>query len=204
MTRKQQLDNEISKIWNIYLIGKECFDYARYLFNPRTKLEKQYLDKQQDFDFIRFILFRNSLIELSKLFHFRDTDKCNVHKFLKKFKQNQIYEDLFQDEVKISEWEDSILKKNDLIKKITTLRDRVYSHSDPNFSANSDFDLAFEDVEKLFEIVKDIITTISEKTFDSLADLANIYFDKDRFNLVDILSKEWERKKNETIKSANI
>jgi hypothetical protein len=200
MTRKQQLNNEISKIWDIYLIGKESFDYARYLYNPRTILEKQYLAKQRDLDFIRFILFRNSLIELSKLFHDRDTDKCNVHKFLKKFKRDQIYGDLFQDEVKISEWEDSIIKNGELIKKITTLRDKVYSHSDPNFSANSNFDLEFEDIERLFEIVKDIITTICEKTFDSFADLENIFFDKDRFNLIEILSKEWERKKNETIK----
>jgi hypothetical protein len=91
------------------------------------------------------------------------------------------------------------MKNGELIKKITTLRDKVYSHSDPNFSVNSNFDIQFEDIERLFGIVKDIITTICEKTFDSFADLENIFFDKDRFNLIEILSKEWERKKNETI-----
>lgn len=195
MTRKQQLDNEISKIWDIYLIGKESFDYSHYLHNPRTILEKQYLAKQRDLGFIRFILFRNALIELSKLFHDRDSDKCNVHKLLKKFKRDQIYGDLFQNEVKISEWEDSIIKNGELIKKITTLRDKVYSHSDPNFYTN--FDLEFEEIGRLFEIVKDIITTICDKTFDSYADLENIFFYKDRFNLIETLSKEWKRKKNE-------
>lgn len=194
MTRKEQLDNEISNIWDIYLIGKESFDYAHYLYNPRTTIEKNYLAIHRDFSFIRFILFRNSIIELSKLFHDRDIEKCNIHKLLKKFKRNQIYGDLFQDKMKISEWEALIINNGELIKKITTLRDKVYSHLDPTF--RDKIDLEFEDVGRLFEIVKDIIITIYEHTFDTYADLENIYFDKDRFNLIDILSKEWERKKN--------
>lgn len=200
MTKKEQLDHEMSNIWDIYLIGKESFDYAHYLYNPRTNLEKQYLAIQRDLKFIRFILFRNSIIELSKLFNDRDTEKCNIHKLLKKFKRNQIYGDLFQDEMKVSEWEALIKNNGELIKKITTLRDKVYSHSDPQFSDKIDLEL--EDIGRLFEIIKDILITIYDQTFDTYADLENIYFDKDRFHLIEILAEEKERKRNEIINSS--
>ncbi len=192
MTQKEKLDSEISKIWDIYLIGKECFDYARYLYHPRTNLEKQYLEKQNDFGFIRHILFRNSLIELSKLFCDRKSEKYNIHKLLQNLKEGQYYGDMFREDLKILIWEQSIFKRTELILKITTLRDKVYSHTDPDFETNLDID--FDEISGLFDIVNDIITTICDKIFNCGADLGNIYFDFDRFNVIDILAKEKENR----------
>lgn len=196
----KELDEEISRIWGIYLLGKESLDYANYLYNPTSSLEKEYVNMQKDLSFIRFVLFKNSLIDLSKLFQDRDSDKCNINKFLRKIQRNGYFRNIFLEESKILDWENKIKANGDLIKKITTLRDKVYSHYDPNFIVTSEFDTTFKEVEDLFDIVKDIITTIHLEVFDTYADLGNIHFNKNRFKLIEILAKDWNARCNEIIR----
>ena len=201
MKKLKELENDLSKIWDILLMAKESFMYSKYLYYPNSKIEQDYLTNARDFHFIRFVLWRSSIIELSKLFGDKSVDKFNFNKFLNKLKTDGYFGDLYEDKVQITKWETDILAESAVIKKIVTLRDKLYSHTDSNFVPDSTYDLLFVDIEKLIKISEEIIVGIFDQVFDTLADTSNIYFDMNRFNLVRILAEEKERKMQEFIKN---
>src|SRR5687767_3765997 len=107
MTPKQQeLRNEIWRIWEIEIVAKQCFQYSFYLHKPETKEETKYLQNQRDFGFIRHILWRMTIIELSKLFSSSSKrDRFNVNHFLSKLKRGGQFGDMGISQATIDKWE---------------------------------------------------------------------------------------------------
>lgn len=191
MIRKEEIKEEIWQIWQILLIAKECHSYSFYLHKPDTKEELDYLQHSRDFHFIRHIMWRMNVIELSKLF--RDSpenDRFNIFHFIRKLKKGGHFGKLGISENKIAEWESKISDNTQTILEILILRDKLYSHTAPNKEKYSKSDVTFEKTEELIKIVESVIQEIYSSVFDSHASISTISFDRKRFKIIEILAEE--------------
>jgi hypothetical protein len=115
-------------------------------------------------------LWRNTVIELSKLFNSSPKrDKYNIFHFIKKLRKDQYYGGLGVDQKKVDGWENRLEENRETINSIILLRDRVYGHTD-NENAKKGLDTpTFEETQRLLEIVENVIYEIYSTVFDSHA-----------------------------------
>lgn len=199
-TKKEVLKKSIWNIWKILTISKECFEYALYLYKPETEDEAEYLNKSRNFTFIRHILWRMTIIELSKLFsNSKNRDKYNLNDFINRLKRNQYFGDIGILEEKIENWEKILQDNEKLINDILILRDKVYAHTD----SGRDHELiaiSFQEIEILINLSEEIIIEIYSVAFDSDVRFRPIYFNKARFNLIKILVEEKKNRRSNKFK----
>lgn len=194
MTKKEEIKDEIWEIWQILLLAKECYSYSFYLHKPDTREELQYLNHSRDFQFIRHVMWKMAVIELSKLFkNSAKSDRYNIVHFINKLKRNGYFGKLGISESKIDEWEKLINKNDETISKILNLRDKVYSHTDTNKEKHSKTDLSFEKTEKLLKIIEAVIQEIYDTVFDSHALMETVFFERKNFKIIEILAEESDK-----------
>ena len=195
MTKKEEIKAEIWQIWQILLIAKECHSYSFYMHKPDTKEESDYLQHARDFHFIRHMLWRMTVIELSKLFrNSPHNDRFNLFFFISKLKKGGNFGKLGISDSKIAEWENRINDNSQTISEILILRDKLYSHTAPNKEKHSKSDVTFEHTEELIKIVESVIKEIYSSVFDSHASIGTINFDRNRFKIIEILAEEKNKK----------
>jgi len=191
MTKKDEIKKEIWQIWQILLLAKECHSYSFYLHKPDTKEEFEYLQHSNNFIFIRHIMWRMTVIELSKLFkESAKSDRYNIFHFISKLKTGGYFGKIGISESVISEWENQINYNSETISKILLLRDKLYSHTDSDKEKYSKNDVSFEKTEKLIKIVESIVQEIYSTVFDSHALIETISFDRKSFKMIKILAEE--------------
>lgn len=189
--KKQELKDNILRIWEILTISKECFGYAFYFHKPETEDESEYLHKSKDFIFIRHVLWRMTIIELSKLFsNSKNRDKYNLFHFINKLKRNQYFGDIGILNEKILHWEIILTDNQNLVDDILVLRDKVYAHTDPKNKHLKLLDISFQEIEILIKLSEEIIIEIYSVAFDADVRFRPVYFNKERFNLIKILAEE--------------
>ncbi len=194
-SKEAEIKNEVWQIWQILLIAKECFQYSLYLHKPSTQEEQNYLRHSQDFGFIRQILWRMSVIELSKLFcDSKDRDRFNIFHFINKLKKGGHFGDMGISKTTIAKWENQIAINKDTITQILTLRDKVYAHTDANGEKYTKGDLTFQQTEKLIQIIENVIQEIYSTVFQTHAIMDTPIFEKERFNIIKILASEQDRR----------
>jgi hypothetical protein len=204
MEKKEILRVEVSKIWKIFIICKECFDYSYYLYKPETKEEFDYLQKSRDFEFIRQIMWRMSIIELSKLFSSSSKrDRYNLYHLINRFKEPGNYSDISVDKTTLGLWESQLSKNQIVIDKILTLRDKLYAHTDSDSETFRAMSISFEEVKGLLQIIEDVIKQIYQQVFESEAMVENLFFEKTRFKVIKILCEEEKRKLSEWNRTLN-
>lgn len=195
--KKEKLKKNIRSIWEILTISKECFEYAFYFHKPETDDESEYLNKSRDFKFIRHILWRMTIIELSKLFrNSKNSDRHNLNHFINQLKRNQYFGDIGVLEEKIQNWEKVLQDNQKLITNILTLRDNVYAHTDLKKVDFKLINISFQEIEILINLSEEIIKEIYSVAFDSDVRFRAIYFNKDRFDLIKILAEEKKNRRN--------
>lgn len=185
----EEIRNEITKIWLILINAKECFYYSLYLHKPSTLEEQNYLDESVDFIFIRGILWKMAVTELSKLFSSKSNDRYSIIHFIEKCKKDGHFRNQRIDNATIEEWKSDIENNKVTIKEIVTLRDKAYSHTDSNYNEYNS-EITFEQTEKLIEIAEKVITDIFEKVFNSGAHFDNGRFEKENFDIIKILAED--------------
>ena len=125
----------------------------------------------------RFVL----IVQLAKLFCNNELQKRNIHKLCKRFEEND-----FDDEIKnllkknstkltdvfrsredvliyVSEIKKYIQENKDLIKKIKTLRNKVFAHTDPD---KVSIKLTNDELEGLVTFANDVYNSLFGKIFD--------------------------------------
>lgn len=191
MSKKEEIKENILAIWKIAIVARKCYQYSYYLHKPDTSEELEYLNHSGEFQFIRHILWRNTVIELSKLFNSSPKrDKYNVFHFINKLKSNQYFGGFGISKEKINYWEDRLTKNEDLINKILLLRDKVYSHTDGEYAKRNLDTPTFAETEELLKIVEDVIREIYYSIFDAEAVVDTSFVKKGPSNIIKILSAE--------------
>jgi hypothetical protein len=191
MDRKSELENEISNIWEIFINANECFHYSFYLHKPDTQDEFDYLNKSNDLQYIRHVMWRMAIIELSKLFSGSKTrDRYNIQHLIGKLKKDGNFGNIGISDETLNKWETEIEKNKEIINSILILRDKIYAHTDSDKTKYLNTDLSFKQIEFLLKIVEVIIRDIHSSVFDAYADVETVVFDRKRFNIVKVLAEE--------------
>lgn len=201
MTKIAELEKEIWRITEIFLNAKENFNYSYYLHKPDTTEEAEYVKHDRDLIFIRHSLWRLSIIELSKLFsNNTNTHKFNLSHFISKLKPGGHFSNFQIDPLKIAEWEKAILTKQELIKNIITLRDKIYAHTDPNKDDYRTVEIFFTQIESLFDLVEGIIKEINLVALESDDDISTPTFERNDFTMIKTLSEVKRKEIDEILK----
>ena len=170
MGKKEELKDIIWEIWKISLNAKRFLQYSFYLHKPDTADELEYLKTSRDFKFISRALWRNAVIELSKLFNSsKNRDKFNIFHFISKLEKNGHYRDFKIDQAKIDNWYAQIDENKKTIDLINGLRDKVYAHTDGPSDKNGLDTPTFEQTEKLIVIIESVIKEIYSSIFNTHA-----------------------------------
>ena len=161
MSKKDELKQNIWKIWEISMLAKKCLIYSYYFHKPETEEESNYLDKSKEFKFIRHILWRNSVIEFSKLFsNSARRDKYNIYKFLKNLNRDQYFGEFGIEKETIENWREKLKENEKTINSILLLRDKVYGHTDTENAINNIDTPTFKETRELLFIIESIIKEI--------------------------------------------
>jgi len=204
MPTKEELKENILAIWKISSLAKQCFEYSYYLHKPETPQEFDYLRHSRHFHFIKHILWRNTVIELSKLFNKSPKrDKFNIFHFINKLGRDQYFGGFEINPNKINEWETQLESNKETIDKILTLRDKVYGHTDTENAIDGLESPTFEKTKELIDIVKIIIQEVYATAFDIHAMVDRPQFDGMQFDIIKVLANENNNKINNLIKELN-
>lgn len=197
MPKKAEIEKNIWTIWKISILANKCLIYTQYLHKPETNEEKDFLDHSHDFGFIRHVMWRNTVIELSKLFSSSpNRDKYNIFHFINKFKRDQCFGGLGIEQNKIQDWENRLRENKDIISNILLLRDKVYGHTD-NENARRNLDTpTFEETQKLIEIVETIVKEIYSTVLDTDAMIRCPIIDHKPSVIIKILAAERKNRIN--------
>ena len=198
MSKKEELKENMLSIWKILNNCKESFLFCKYLYVPETQNEKEYIENSRYFKYIRHILWRNSVIELSKLFSTsRNRDKYNISHFIKKLKPQGHFKVFKIDLNKIYDWESIFATNNLVIENLLILRDKVYAHTDV-ISANESLNgLTIQEMEILINLVEDIIREIYRGTFNGDPNFRTPIFGRGSFKIINNLIEHRQFKTKE-------
>jgi len=189
MPTKKELKENIWLIWKILTLAKECYQYSYYMHKPETPGELEYLKYSQHFQFIRHILWRNTVIELCKLFSKSSgRDKFNIFHFIGKLKKDGHFRSFDVDATKITDWESRLDANKETIEKLLILRDKVYAHTDRMNKNPDDLTPTFEAVKQLIDIVENVIQEIYATVFETHAMMETPLFNRNRFDIVKVLA----------------
>jgi hypothetical protein len=191
-------------IWQIFIVCNECYDYAHYFHEPNTTKEIIYIERSKDFRFFRQILWQMTIIELSKLFcSSSQRDRYNLFHLINRLEKNAYYGKLSFDTQTLSKWKIILNKNQGLIENILILRDKFYAHSDPQNEKYSGRIITFKEIKGLLLFVEEVIKEIYHQIFHSEAHIDNLFFDKNNFDLINLLIGEKSRKIDELIWKTN-
>lgn len=191
MSKTEDIKNSIWEIWKISLNAKHFLKYSFYLHKPDTAEELDYLKNSRDFKFIAHSLWRNAVIELSKLFNdSKEVDKFNIFHFIKKLEKNGHFRSFKIDQLKIDDWYNQIDQNRETIDLIVKLRKKVYAHTDsPEAKIGLDTP-TFEQTLKLIDIIENVIKEIYSSVFNSEAMIDSSHLELSPSKIIKILAAE--------------
>lgn len=164
---KEKFKFEIQTIAKIILQAQEAFLIVKYLSKEETDTDAHYEKKMNAFfHYSRVAYWQLTVIELSKLFLQRDTERFNLLKFLKKLRPDGVFSGFKISNEKIDDWQIRILAQQDDIDNLRLQRDKVYVHTD---SDNEEINnkVSFEQTDTLLTISKEIVKEVYITCFDS-------------------------------------
>ena len=180
--RKEELKKELEKRIYILATAKQCLLFAKDLRFSNDEKLNNFLQSSAHFRFIHTALWKQSVIELAKLFSNSDnTQKFNIHRLISQLENSGHYACLKFSKVAIQSWRDKITQSESKIKVVLDLRDKLYAHTDPKPEVNILDVPTFEEVEQLIQIIEDIIQEIEGTVFDTGFTLDDLPHYDDRF-----------------------
>lgn len=164
---KEKFKVEIETIAKIILQAQEDFLIVKYLSKEETDSDVHYEKKMNSFfHYSRVAYWQLTVIELSKLFLQRGTERFNLVKFLRKLRPDGVFRGFKISNEKIDDWENRILAQQDDIDNLRLQRDKVYVHTDSdNEEINNQ--VSFERTDKLLTISREIVKEVYITCYDS-------------------------------------
>jgi hypothetical protein len=184
----QNIRNDLERIFIIYINAKETFHYCNYLHNPDTHLELEYLSKDRHLKVIRHMLWRQSIVEISKLTSRSSKDEFRILHFIDKLRKEKEVQERINSSV-FSGWIKSWHEHKNAIKNINNLRNKIYAHTDREIEEYRKVELYFEDVQRLFDCIGEIIKDVYQQVFNGDVDLRTPVFERGSFDLVRCLAE---------------
>lgn len=208
MNKKEQLKRDLDKITKSIVTILQSFEFCYYLNYPKTdnsldEKHLRYISNSGFFSFTRYALWRVTIIELHKLSNDnKETDKYNLHHLLRKLKKGGIYQSLKIGESKISEWKTELKKQNESIEQVSSLRFKLYAHTDNNYeNVINNFELTLKATEELINVLVKIVFEIYLIVFDTDFEFKPIHEKKTVRKIIDDILIKQESDKNKAIEN---
>ena len=196
---KGELKKEIDSISIILTTCIQSFDYCFYLHSPKKESESDYIENSFFFRFTRHTFWRLTIIELAKLTSHSKSQHFRIFKLLNKLKKGGNYGKLGFDQQRIIEWEQEFEKNNHILVEIENLRNKIYSHTDPNKNEYINSEITLEEIRKIQNIIKRIIIEISKELLNTHLVVKSLMNVDENFKIVEILAENKETKKKKRI-----
>jgi hypothetical protein len=187
---KEEVENEIREIWKILLKTMDYYRCAYYLHNGNSPEESNYLQRSRPFKFIAHGLWSLTIIEITKLFSASDSHRYNVPKFIDKIAADGHFRKLKFSPASTTKWQGSIDGLQSKIKDVTTLRDKIYAHSDRVRPSIDEIDLSFGDIQQLLDIGQAIVKEVYLTILGAETSMDSPFFGQEELNFIQILVKE--------------
>ena len=208
MNKKEQLKRDLDKITKSIVTILQSFEFCYYLNYPKTdnsldEKHLKYISNSGFFSFTRYALWRVTIIELHKLSNDnKETDKYNLHHLLRKLKKGWIYQSLKIGESKISEWKTELKKQNESIEQVSSLRFKLYAHTDNNYeNVINNFELTLKATEELINVLVKIVFEIYLIVFDTDFEFKPIHEKKTVRKIIDDILIKQESDKNKAVEN---
>ncbi|MDM1536375.1 hypothetical protein [Myroides odoratimimus] len=179
MTYKEQFKIKLENILNIIGMTNEFYNFTYHFHHYKNEDEKDFIysgPHSQQMAFIRYSLFRNTIIELAKLYSESDNDKYNLNKLLKDCLDGFSAQLKIPREYLIS-FKKVLDENNNLIKRIQNVRSNFYAHS-KDYRLDVQFDISFEEVKFLIQFAEHLLNYIYEFLYDTEIDFNSSLSDR--------------------------
>lgn len=165
--KKIELKKETWELAEILLLAQESLKVVEYLLKDEEDQDKEYSKRMNAiFVYSRSIYWRVIVIELSKLFSEKDTERYNIYKFISKLKLDGHYGDALISVSEIEAWEKKLADNKDSISNLILHRNKVYVHTDRN-SNEVPNTVTITKARELIEIIQKIIREVYFTVFKS-------------------------------------
>ena len=201
----EELKAQLIKLVNVYSITKTSYVYAEYFHNPLTTEERKIMQDPvyaSHFNFINHVLFRNLVVEMSKLFSNRSSDKFRLSKFINGLKKEGQYYQLRFEQTLLLAWETALAANKTTIDLIIKIRDELYSHTDGKEEDYNELDINFTDLKKLMDLGENIIGHFFSFFFSADFDFTVPIFERERFPILKVLAIGEEKRKKDIMDEA--
>jgi hypothetical protein len=191
MSRKNELEIKLEKIFHVYMFAKEAYLYTEYFHNPDSTEESSLVHNSthsSDISLISHLMFRALVVELSKLYRTNESenDKFQLEKFIKSLNPSGHFRSIGVPTEYVLDWQDLIQKQRKTIDNLLYLRDKIYAHTTNPLKDYSHIEISFQELKQLLNLAEKIIKSIYQKVFDTEVDTESISFNRNRFTLLKV------------------
>ncbi len=175
------LHEEISAVWKIFTTAQESFLFAKY-FSEKQNSKDSSPFKSQNFRYIKRVMFKDTVIELFKIYS--KGDGTSIEKIKTKIVKNLYNIEI--DSAVFKEISTQIKSNQAIIERIKANRKYRFAHHEKEKEVDP---LSLNEIEQLLESTKKIILTTYHLCFDSQTEFRPLYFDARHFNKIETLYK---------------
>lgn len=183
MSKKDKLSAKMDYITDVFVLAQDMYLYVDYLCYPETQEEKNLVNKSihaAHIDRISHYVFRAMVSEVAKLYSQSEKETFSLRKLIRSLDKNGEFRSLGFPNKIVEKWCDEMDLQNELIERITILRDKVYAHTDP-YKEMWMKDVSLKEIKGLIYFAATIIKTIFSELFDTYFDTNSYQFDRERF-----------------------
>lgn len=179
------LKDHIWLIWETLERSHINFESTKYLNSPHTEDEFNFVRGSLYFKNIAGSLWRICVIDLHKVISISRNDSFSLKKLINKLKDGHYHGHNIPMSA-IIQWELAIEENDVTIKKLLTLRNKLFAHTDVEFV--DERDVTFSEVSEIYAMIETIISDVYFCAFDSHADLTHRFSKENGQNEIKILS----------------
>ena len=157
---EKDFEFEIDKINLIYFKSRQSFEIFKYVSSQVNLTDSFWIQ-------IMYLSFKDTIIELDKLFSENRNQKVRIRNLFNKLKKTGKYREYNFSKRTIMHWENELLRFQPTVETIRSLRDQHFAHTDKKDSIG--FDTTSVDyrnivdnseLESLFDFIKKVMTEI--------------------------------------------
>ncbi|MDM1529013.1 hypothetical protein [Myroides odoratimimus] len=171
---KISIENKIKGIYDIILMTKEFQKFSKHFHTFASKEESYLLLKSPHSKALQFLghsLYRNTIIEIAKLFSNNKGDRYSIKNLLNTLNNN--HKQLSLDITVLIPPLEFINNNQELLGNIKLLRDKIYAHSDKPNTSLEELEVSLNDIDYLIDFcertLNSIYISISNNDFSFLS-----------------------------------
>lgn len=185
---KEDFKTKLENICNVLNMTKEFYNFTSHFHNFKNKEERDFILSSiysNQVSFIRYSFFRNTIIELAKLYSFSKNDKYSLIHFIRNCKDGY-YSKMNIDRDFLTECDFFLINNENLINRIQAARSNHYAHSS-DYNKDIDFEISFEEIKNLINFSERLINFLFDDHYNLYVDFTSPTSEDLELNFISLL-----------------